>query len=46
VELAFAHIALVLFVTVANAGINVLGLNAKDLDAVIKEHAVVQHFKL
>jgi hypothetical protein len=45
-ELAFAGIAFVLLVSVAYAGVNILGLNVKYLDTVIKKHAIIQAVKL
>jgi hypothetical protein len=45
VKLTFSYIALVLFVTISNAGINLIRSDTKDLYKIIKEHAIVQHFK-
>jgi len=45
-ELSFSYVALVLFVTITNAGIYVLGLDVEDLDAVVEEHAIVESVKL
>jgi len=39
-KLSFAHIALVLFVIVANGVVDLVRCDAKDLDAVIKEQTV------
>jgi hypothetical protein len=46
VKLPFANIAFVLFVSIANATINLVRRDTKDLYTIIKEHAIVQHFKL
>ena len=45
VKLSFTNIAFVLFVTIANATIDLIGRDTEDLYTIIKEHTVVQHFK-